>query len=113
VVHGEVWIINQFIGSPQISSRMKPSGERILYPCYFDATLDRSSGRRVPAPLAVKGPTLQDLERALRRERLRFRAEEKHHPAHWPRREGRIIVAWEGSKEELLRRVARALDVKR
>ncbi|MGE5832549.1 MAG: signal recognition particle subunit SRP19/SEC65 family protein [Methanomicrobiales archaeon] len=92
---------------------MKPSGERILYPCYFDATLDRSSGRRVPASLAVKGPTLPDLERAVKRERLRFRAEEKHHPTHWSKRDGRLVVAWEGSKEELLRRVARSLDVKR
>jgi signal recognition particle subunit SRP19 len=92
---------------------MKLSGERILYPCYFDVTLDRASGRRVPIPLAVKGPTLPDLERALRRERLRFRAEEKHHPAHWTKREGRLIVAWEGSKEELLRRVAKALGARR
>lgn len=92
---------------------MKLKGERILYPCYFDATLDRSSGRRVPATLALKGPTLQDLERALKRERLPFRTEEKHHPSHWPKREGRLIVAWAGSKEELLRRVAKGLDVKR
>lgn len=92
---------------------MKTKGERILYPCYFDAALERSSGRRVPRSLAVKGPTLTDLERALRRERLPFRSEEKSHPAHWSRREGRIIVTWEGSKEELLRRVAKGLDVKR
>jgi signal recognition particle subunit SRP19 len=63
--------------------------------------------------MAVKSPTLQDLERALKKERLSFRAEQKNHPAHWPKREGRLIVAWEGSKEELLRRVARGLDVKR
>jgi signal recognition particle subunit SRP19 len=92
---------------------MKSSGERILYPCYFDATLERSSGRRVPLPLAVKGPTLQDLERAVRREKLRYRAEEKHHPAHWARREGRLIVTWKGPKTELLRRVAKSLDLKR
>jgi signal recognition particle subunit SRP19 len=92
---------------------MKLSGERILYPCYFDATLDRASGRRVPAARAVKGPTLQDLERALKKERLKFRAEEKSHPGHWHKREGRLIVAWEGRKEDLLRRVAKALDVKR
>ena len=92
---------------------MKLKGERILYPCYFDATLKRSSGRRVPAALAVKAPTLQDLERALKKERLPFRPEEKHHPANWPKREGRVVVAWEGSKEELLRRVAKGLDVKR
>jgi signal recognition particle subunit SRP19 len=92
---------------------MKLKGERVLYPCYFDATLDRSSGRRVSAAIAVKGPTLQDLEKALKREHLRFRAEEKSHPAHWHKREGRLVVAWEGGKEELLRRVAKALDVKR
>jgi len=92
---------------------MKPSGECILYPCYFDASLGRSSGRRVPATLAVKGATIQDLERALKRERLPFRTEERSHPAHWHKREGRLIVRWEGKKEELLRRVAKALNVKR
>ncbi|HTY52105.1 MAG TPA: signal recognition particle subunit SRP19/SEC65 family protein [Methanomicrobiales archaeon] len=92
---------------------MKLSGERILYPCYFDAGLDRGSGRRIPRGLAVKGPTLQDLERALRREKIAFRAEEKHHPAHWLKREGRLIVTWTGPKEELLRRVARSLEQKK
>ena len=92
---------------------MKLKGERILYPCYFDVTLDRSSGRRVPAALAVKGPTLPDLERALKREHLKFRAEEKSHPGHWHKREGRLVITWGGGKEELLRRVARALDVRR
>jgi len=92
---------------------MKLSGERILYPCYFDAALERSSGRRVPRALAVKAPTLQDLERALKREHLSFRAEEKNHPAHWAKREGRLVVAWQGTKEGLLRRVAGALDAKR
>ena len=92
---------------------MKLKGERILYPCYFDATLERRSGRRVPQSLAVKGPTLQDLERALKKEHLKFRAEGKPHPAHWIKREGRLIVAWEGSKMDLLRHVAKGLDVKR
>jgi len=92
---------------------MKLKGERILYPCYFDATLERASGRRVPAAMAAKNPTLQDLERALKREHLKFRAEEKPHPGHWHKREGRLIVSWPGKKGELLRRVAKALDVKR
>jgi signal recognition particle subunit SRP19 len=92
---------------------MKLTGERILYPCYFDASLTRSSGRRVAAGLAVKGPTLQDLERALKKERLHFRAEEKPHPAQWHKREGRLIVTWKGPKEELLRRVAKSLEPKR
>ncbi len=105
--------MNLFIGSPSIARGMKLSGERILYPCYFDAALERSSGRRVPRALAVKGPTLQDLERALKKERLSFRPEDKNHPAHWAKREGRLIVTWEGSKEALLRRVAKGLEVKK
>jgi hypothetical protein len=48
---------------------------------------------------------------ALKREHLKFRAEEKSHPAHWHKREGRLIVTWDGKKEELLRRVAKALGL--
>ncbi|HUH79404.1 MAG TPA: signal recognition particle subunit SRP19/SEC65 family protein [Methanoregula sp.] len=88
-------------------------GERILYPCYFNAAYSRAEGRRVPRVLGVKAPALADLERVVRKLGLTFRAEEHHHPGHWIRREGRIVVAWTGSKEELIRKVAQRLGVKR
>jgi signal recognition particle subunit SRP19 len=86
--------------------------ERILYPCYFDAALERGQGRRIPRAMAVKGPTLDDLERAVKRCGIKHRKEQKPHPAHWFRREGRILAEWKGSKEALLRKVAGKLVVK-
>lgn len=81
-------------------------GERIIYPCYFNSTLKRGEGRRVALSDAVREPTLADLERAAKRSGLVFRAEQKHFPARWWLKEGRIVVTWSGSKEKLLRKVA-------
>jgi len=81
-------------------------GERILYPCYFNAALKRAEGRRIPRERAVKDPTLMDLEKAAKRAGLSFRSEQKHYPARWWQKEGRIVVQWKESKEELLKRVA-------
>jgi signal recognition particle subunit SRP19 len=89
------------------------SAERILYPCYFDATLQRREGRRVRKGLAVKSPEPAVIEAALRRMDLQYRKEEHHHPARWAEREGRIVVEWEGSKEDLIQQVAQNLAGKR
>ncbi|MDI6719176.1 MAG: signal recognition particle subunit SRP19/SEC65 family protein [Methanomicrobiales archaeon] len=88
-------------------------GERILYPCYFDSALARSEGRRVPRSLGVKSPTLVDLEKAAKKCRLQYRIEQKPHPAHWTRREGRLVVVWSEGKEALIRRIARCIEGKR
>ena len=88
-------------------------GERVLYPCYFNAGYLRSEGRRVPRTLAVKAPVLSDLERALKRMRVKYRVETHHHPAHWARREGRIVAEWKDTKEALIKKVAHNLEVKR
>ena len=88
-------------------------GECILYPCYFNASLSRSEGRRVPRTLGAKGPVINDIERALKRANVKFRVEEHHHPAHWMRHEGRIIAEWHEKKESLIKKVAQKLEVKR
>ena len=85
------------------------SAERILYPCYFDATLQRRKGRRVPKELGVKSPDLPAIEAVLRKMKVPYRLEEHHHPARWAEREGRLVAEWEGSKEDLIRRVAKRL----
>jgi signal recognition particle subunit SRP19 len=56
---------------------------------------------------------VSDLERALKRAGIPFRIEEHHHPAHWMRREGRIVAEWQDGKEALIRKVAQRLEVKR
>ena len=88
-------------------------GERVLYPCYFNASITRGEGRRVSRRLAVKSPTLGNLERALRKVRLTYRVEQKHHPAMWDKKEGRVIVTWKESKEKLLKRVAQVIEGER
>jgi len=88
-------------------------GECILYPCYFNASLSRSEGRRVPRTLGAKGLVINDIERALKRANVNYRVEEHHHPAYWIRREGRIIAEWHEKKESLIRKVAQKLEVKR
>lgn len=88
-------------------------GECILYPCYFNTALSREEGRRVPHTLGAKGPNAGDIERALKRLGIACQTEEHHHPAHWARHEGRVIATWTGKKGALIKKVARAMEVKR
>ena len=88
-------------------------GERILYHCYFNVAYSRAEGRRVPRSLSAKAPALADVERALDKLGVKYRAEEHHHPEHWIRREGRVVVEWTESKEVLVKKVAQRLGVKR
>ncbi len=87
--------------------------ECILYPCYFNAALERRLGRKVPRQMGAKGPSLSDIERVLKRLGIRFRAEDKHHPAHWMRREGRVVAEWKEAKEVLIRKVAKQMGGRR
>jgi signal recognition particle subunit SRP19 len=87
-------------------------GECILYPCYFNASYTRRQGRRVPLSRSAKAPVISDLERALKRAGVAFRIEEHHHPAHWIRREGRIVAEWKQGKEALIKKIAQRLEVK-
>lgn len=88
-------------------------GECILYPCYFNAAYSRAEGRRVPRNLGTKGPVLTDLEHALDKIKVAFRVEEHHHPAHWARREGRVVAEWSESKQSLLKKVAQKLEARK
>jgi signal recognition particle subunit SRP19 len=83
--------------------------DRLLYPCYFDRALRRVGGRRVPLSLAVEHPTTRDIEKATKKLGLACRVEEASHPRYWIESEGRVAVTWEGSKEDLIRRVAKRL----
>ena len=88
-------------------------GECIFYPCYFNSVYTRLQGRRVSRKYGAKAPVISDLERALKRAGVTFRIEDHHHPAHWIRREGRIVAEWHDGKEALIKKVAQKLEVKR
>lgn len=71
--------------------------------------MSRSEGRRVPRSLAVRKPTLQGILDALKYLSLEYEIEEKQRPSRWYRFEGRVRVSYDGSKEELLRKIAEAM----
>jgi signal recognition particle subunit SRP19 len=89
------------------------AGECILYPCYFNAHYTRAEGRRVPRSLGIKGPVVTDIERALRKVGVPCRVEERPHPSHWTRHEGRVIAEWPDKKGALIRKVAQKLEVRK
>ena len=67
--------------------------ENVLYPAYFDATLSRSDGRRVPADLAVEDPDVDEVAKAVQQvgydaviERDKRYSRESH------RQRGRVLV---------------------
>ena len=88
-------------------------GECILYPSYFNSILRRDQGRKVPLSRAVKNPGITDLEKAAKKLGLKYRIEHKHHPAHWNRHEGRLVVVYTSGKGKLLTRIAGAMEAKK
>ncbi len=89
---------------------MPPKRPKIVYPSYFDSRLSRSEGRRVPRNLSVRRPNLQDIIRALKYLSIDFEVEDgKHRPSRWYKMEGRVKVYYEGSKEELLKKIGNTL----
>ncbi len=83
----------------------------ILYPCYFDASIQRRCGRRVPQSLASVRPTVNDIESALKEMHVSYERQDAPHPAFWWKHDGRVVVTFEGSKNELIRAVAANLNV--
>jgi len=102
-----------YLDPQTIQAMAAATDECILYPCYFNVAYSRAEGRRVPRSLGVKGPVLTDLERALKKSGFTYRVEDHHHPAHWTRREGRIVVDWKESKGALIKKVAQKLEVRK
>ncbi len=86
--------------------------EVIIWPEYFDSTLPRRLGRRVPLALGVSRPKLRELLEACRN--LGMECEEvrgKKYPRTWYQSEGYLLVKSpeESRKTELIKMIAREL----
>ena len=78
-----------------------------VWPQYFDKDLTLKQGRKVSNDLAVKEPTLSEIERSLKRLGLTYETQkEASYPGKWYEKSGRILVEWEGTKLELLKEVS-------
>jgi|YelNatPaOPRAMG01_1025707.scaffolds.fasta_scaffold01377_22 signal recognition particle subunit SRP19 len=91
---------------------MKLPGKAIVWLIYFDASVTRRLGRRVPRKLAIEAPTLEELVEACKRLNLSFQVRESaRYPRMWWGRRGYVIVDKPKSKGRLLE--ALALELKR
>jgi signal recognition particle subunit SRP19 len=81
-----------------------------LWPRYFDRSLSRRQGRRVPETLAVKGPDSAWIEVVARKLGLDPTREEKaRHPSLPNEVAGRVLVVKKGSKEATIQQVAQRM----
>jgi signal recognition particle subunit SRP19 len=78
-----------------------------LWPEYFDSSVTKSQGRRVPAKLAMSGVTVEDIAKAAKRLKLNPKIERKKaFPSKWWRKSGRVLVKAADKKTKIIRKVA-------
>jgi len=89
---------------------MRNRDEIVLWPAYFDLNKTRREGRRVPKKAAKPNPSLDMIEKALKRMQIPYRIIPK---AAYPRapweRKGLILVKKAKSKSKILKEVASRL----
>ncbi len=83
--------------------------ENVIYPAYFDATLSRGDGRRVPGDLAVEDPTVDEIAQAVQQVGYDVVIERDVAYSREPwRRRGRVLVkdADDANKNDLVQAAA-------
>jgi len=89
----------------------RDEGLLVLWPHYFDARRSRGEGRRVAKAMAVDKPDAAWVEAAARKAGLKPQLQEdSKHPSLPHHKAGRVLVAKDGSKEAVLRKVAAAMQ---
>ena len=78
----------------------------MVWPQYINKNLSLSEGRKVSKEIAVADPTLNDIERALKRMGLSMSVQkEKSYPGKWYEKSGRILVESDLKKLDLLKSI--------
>ena len=94
---------------------MPEKDKLVIWPIYFDIARSRGEGRMVSLQEAINEPTLDLVITAALKSGLKPEIErEKMHPKTWHQAEaaGRILVAKNGPKSAILKRIAGSLKSK-
>ena len=79
----------------------------VLWPRYFDRSVSRAAGRRVPKDMAVKRPDAAWVNSAAKKAGYKPDLQAKvRHPAMPWKAMGRVLIVSEDGKEEVIRKVA-------
>ena len=83
-----------------------------ILPQYLDKNLSLSEGRKISLEDSVKEPSINEIERALKRLNLKYSLQKENaYPGKWYEKSGRVLVEWEGTKLELIHTVS--LEIKK
>jgi len=89
---------------------MRQQEKIIIWPCYFDSTKSRNSGRRVPKSLSVPSPRILEMKEAAEKLGL---AHELVADAGYPKtpwlKTGLLLVKKKGSKNQTITMLAKQL----
>ena len=83
----------------------------VVWPVYFDKSLSKLEGRKVPKKNAVDKPSVDDIAKAAKSLGLNPVLEKNvaHPSRHW-KKEGRVLVDKKDSKSKLLMKIANRLN---
>ena len=83
-----------------------------IWPQYMNKNLTLNEGRKIAKDDCVSDPTINDIERALKRLNLSHNIQKENaYPGKWYEKSGRVLVEWEGTKLELIRTIS--LEIKK
>lgn len=78
-----------------------------IWPQYLDKNLTLSEGRKISKEDSVKEPTINEIERAVKRLGLSHSVQKENaYPGKWYEKSGRILVEWDKTKLELIRTIS-------
>ena len=78
-----------------------------IWPQYLNKNLSLKEGRKISKEDAVKDPSMNEIEKAMKRLGLSYNIDkERAYPGKWYEKSGRVLVEWEGTKLELIREVS-------
>lgn len=78
-----------------------------IWPQYLDKNLSLSEGRKISNEYAVSAPTIEEIERALKRLGLTYEVQKKvAYPGKWYEKSGRALVEYDNTKLELIKEIS-------
>lgn len=78
-----------------------------IWPQYMNKSLSLKEGRKIAKEDCVKDPSINEIEKALKRLGLKYELEkERAYPGKWYEKSGRALVEWDKTKLELIREIS-------
>lgn len=90
---------------------MKDYDRFVIWLDYFNSEISREDGRRVPLNMAVRNPSLQELEEAVKRTGYKPQTVEAYHPKRNQTKSGYVSIEKKRVKIQLIKDLASRLSM--